>query len=542
MSRVGTVRPRPRCWRSRWSRWCSRWCGCSSCGARVARQAEATGWDTAWDTLRRSSIREVDNPWGVVWVAVRRAVLGEKLAAAYVTEERTAWRIHSEGGDGRRRDLPRPPRPVSLDALAAVGREQCGLAQEAEPPSRLIDHLTAAFVDAGWPPALARRLVRQIALTAPGAVGPHRCGVRVAAPGRGAGHRTLAGPSGHSGRPGLCGRAGLGGASAPGGRAGVAAGRRPPAAADDGALPQARGPGRLNSYPTRDRSPIPPLPRRRSEGRQESWQGSWQGGCVTQDACSRHPPRGGHANRCWSGVPTGDSAGVGKGPFGHAWSGPPGTMRSIGRIGVRRWLRLPGALLATAVLAVGVSACSGDDQPGPARSGGSASSADGSAPASPGSASSSTAASSSPSEASAVVDPATAQAVLAAYRGYWAERVTAQAAPSEGVPKASGDVRGGQGRGGRRVVGGVVRAAGHRDPRRAGAVADGDVGDGRATRRRPRSPTASTPRTGRRCSPRPGKSALAPGQPTRVVVESTASTYDGRWVIRTSTAFRDRTC
>jgi hypothetical protein len=39
-----------------------------------------------------------------------------------------------------------------------------------------------------------------------------------------------------------------------------------------------------------------------------------------------------------------------------------------------------------------------------------------------------------------------------------------------------------------------------------------------------------------------GKSALAPGQPMRVVVESTASTYAGRWVIRTSTAFRDRPC
>jgi hypothetical protein len=39
-----------------------------------------------------------------------------------------------------------------------------------------------------------------------------------------------------------------------------------------------------------------------------------------------------------------------------------------------------------------------------------------------------------------------------------------------------------------------------------------------------------------------GRSALAPSQPSRVVVESTATTHAGRWVIRTSTAHRDRTC
>jgi hypothetical protein len=39
-----------------------------------------------------------------------------------------------------------------------------------------------------------------------------------------------------------------------------------------------------------------------------------------------------------------------------------------------------------------------------------------------------------------------------------------------------------------------------------------------------------------------GESALAPGQSPRVVVESVATTFDGRWVIKTSTAFRDRSC
>jgi hypothetical protein len=39
-----------------------------------------------------------------------------------------------------------------------------------------------------------------------------------------------------------------------------------------------------------------------------------------------------------------------------------------------------------------------------------------------------------------------------------------------------------------------------------------------------------------------GKSARAPGQSPRVIVESTATVYDGRWVIRTSIAHRDRSC
>lgn len=39
-----------------------------------------------------------------------------------------------------------------------------------------------------------------------------------------------------------------------------------------------------------------------------------------------------------------------------------------------------------------------------------------------------------------------------------------------------------------------------------------------------------------------GKSALAPGQAPRVVVDSLATTFDGRWVIRSSIAHRDQPC
>lgn len=39
-----------------------------------------------------------------------------------------------------------------------------------------------------------------------------------------------------------------------------------------------------------------------------------------------------------------------------------------------------------------------------------------------------------------------------------------------------------------------------------------------------------------------GKSALAPGQSVRITVDATATLYQGRWVVRTSVAHRDRPC
>jgi hypothetical protein len=39
-----------------------------------------------------------------------------------------------------------------------------------------------------------------------------------------------------------------------------------------------------------------------------------------------------------------------------------------------------------------------------------------------------------------------------------------------------------------------------------------------------------------------GKSALAPGQSTRVLVDSLATVYNGRWVIRESITHKDKPC
>jgi hypothetical protein len=43
----------------------------------AADQAEASGWEAAWDALRRPTARTAQNPGGMVWVAVRRAVSAE---------------------------------------------------------------------------------------------------------------------------------------------------------------------------------------------------------------------------------------------------------------------------------------------------------------------------------------------------------------------------------------------------------------------------------------------------------------------------------
>ncbi|MGB7962604.1 MAG: hypothetical protein WCF12_06540 [Propionicimonas sp.] len=49
----------------------------------AADQAEATGWEVAWETLARPSTRISDNPGGMVWVAVRRSINVEAAQRAW---------------------------------------------------------------------------------------------------------------------------------------------------------------------------------------------------------------------------------------------------------------------------------------------------------------------------------------------------------------------------------------------------------------------------------------------------------------------------
>lgn len=110
----------------------------------AAAQAESTGWATAWEVLRAPATAVATSPWGVVTTAVRRAVLGEAVSAAYGTGVRTAWRLHAELAAA-----PGRGRAVSLTDLTGQGWEPA-----AAPVGRPVDPRLVAIVDAlvaaGW--------------------------------------------------------------------------------------------------------------------------------------------------------------------------------------------------------------------------------------------------------------------------------------------------------------------------------------------------------------------------------------------------------
>ncbi len=193
---------------------------------------------------------------------------------------------------------------------------------------------------------------------------------------------------------------------------------------------------------------------------------------------------------------------------------------------MRVWLRACAAVLSIAMpLAVG--ACS-DPDPSPT-------------PTATPSVSATTPSSSPTESVKPVVDTKVSAAVLTAYRGYWAARVTAQAHPTKPIPKelatfavdkAAADVASSVTL--FRQQGIEVRG----EPALSPTVVSVSSGD-------PATASITDCVDSAHWLPvfvATGKSALPAGQPTRVVVESTASTYAGRWVIRTSSAFRDRTC
>ncbi len=94
----------------------------------AADQAEASCWAAAWDALRRPTARTAQNPGGMVWVAVRRAVAAEvefsrmseggpvgartRGAAAAVPGE---WGVPGESGGGRQ-GIGRGLRPAPVTA------------------------------------------------------------------------------------------------------------------------------------------------------------------------------------------------------------------------------------------------------------------------------------------------------------------------------------------------------------------------------------------------------------------------------------------
>ncbi|WP_019872983.1 hypothetical protein [Sporichthya polymorpha] len=140
----------------------------------AAEAAEASGWTVAWEALAGRGIRSAGSPWGFVATAVRRAVVGERMAERYRTATRTAWRVEqfraSGGGDRRRAgewravaDDAALTRPLSLTALVEQGYDRPvtdELPSEADPT---IDLLAGVLTRGGWSPAAARETVLHVA-------------------------------------------------------------------------------------------------------------------------------------------------------------------------------------------------------------------------------------------------------------------------------------------------------------------------------------------------------------------------------------------
>lgn len=182
------------------------------------------------------------------------------------------------------------------------------------------------------------------------------------------------------------------------------------------------------------------------------------------------------------------------------------------------------AAIVVAATIVTIAACTGSSTPSPSTSS--------SPPSSP-----------APSSTTPTQDATTTATtdVLTVYRGYWAARVKAQASPDKPIPtdldtyaidKALTDVKSSVLR--FRQQGIEFRG----EPVLSPTVTAVQLGD-----RADASITDCVDST--RWTPvfvATGKSALAPGQPMRVVVESSARIYSGRWVIDASVAHRDRTC
>ena len=107
----------------------------------AADQAAADGWAAAWDALRRPTARTADNPGGMVWVAVRRAVASARRE---------------------------PTRGPSVERLMELGWEPTGPSPAADPlgMGAVVGAVVDRLVDNGWDRAAAGDAVAMLAETA----------------------------------------------------------------------------------------------------------------------------------------------------------------------------------------------------------------------------------------------------------------------------------------------------------------------------------------------------------------------------------------
>ena len=126
-----------------------------------AGQAECTAWQEVWFALRRSSLRGAAEPWGVLWGTARRAALGERVTAKYLSSVRDSWRYEQDVREGRMDS------PVSLDELLDRGwapSDPTAKPDEAASVAATLDDAVGALRSAGWPADTARLIVAIIML------------------------------------------------------------------------------------------------------------------------------------------------------------------------------------------------------------------------------------------------------------------------------------------------------------------------------------------------------------------------------------------
>jgi hypothetical protein len=120
---------------------------------QAASQAEASAWQAAWIAMTKPSLRRAASPWGVIWRAAKRAVLGEVVAARCASEPRRAWHW-LQAGHGRE-----PARVVfSLEALLDSGWDRPDDANRGY-AAHAVAIARDALVEAGWDCSDAARIV-----------------------------------------------------------------------------------------------------------------------------------------------------------------------------------------------------------------------------------------------------------------------------------------------------------------------------------------------------------------------------------------------
>ena len=124
-----------------------------------ADQAEATGWEVAWEALASPRIREVQSPWGWIWVAVQRAISSEVMGARYLTTEDKGRRAFAAQASTDSATHLAPP--LSLTQLVDRGweREQRATHLQLGPSLQAV---VVALVAAGWEPRAAHAVLEGV--------------------------------------------------------------------------------------------------------------------------------------------------------------------------------------------------------------------------------------------------------------------------------------------------------------------------------------------------------------------------------------------